>query len=159
MFWNLMLMQVRPWILWLRVYLAICLPTVIYLQNMTGIIVLSVLVVGSALLPRPSVISRVDFSYHMVRGMYLELMGEAKLHSPLTRFLIGSMIMKVIVYLVFMGLFIYSIYLLWNQQLMLGSFLYYGLVALKMCLLSELANVSKNVATNSKWAIIIDDKE
>lgn len=159
MFWKLMIMQIKPGILWFRIYLGLCLPAVIYLQNTNWIIALVVLLLVTALLPRPKVLANLDFTYHMVRGLFLEMSGEAKHNSKLAHLLYGSIAMKTISMLIIIGLFGYSIYLLWTQNLLMGSLLFYGVLSHQMCMLSQFSNISKSVLANNKWDILISVDE
>ena len=152
MYWKYLIKQINPWSTWSRFFLALCLPSAIYLQDMMLIIVLAV---ASTLLAIVVPIMRnkieIEFLYHVIRGHFLELKGLVPHKSIIWRILLGSGIMKFITVTILMTLFGFSIYLLWNGNLFVGSAIFYALLSLKMCVLSEWSNLSKMTPSNQDW--------
>ena len=152
MYWKYLIKQINPWSTWTRLFLALCLPPAIYLQDMMLIIVL---VVASLLLtvvvPTNRKKIEIEFLFHVVRGHFLELKGLVPHNSMIWRILLGSAIMKFITVAILAGLFGFSIYLLWNENLFWGSFIFYAIISLKMCVLSEWSNLSKMTPSDQDW--------
>ena len=152
MYWKYLIKQINPWSTWGRIFLSLCLPPAIYLHNIAMIIGLSV---TSLLLTVVFPVMRnkieIEFLFHAVRGHFLELKGVVPHNSMIWRILLGSAIMKFITVTILMTLFGFSIYLLWNENLFWGSAIFYAIISLKMCMLSEWSNLSKMTPSDKDW--------
>ncbi len=152
MYWKYLIKQINPWSTWTRLFLALCLPPAIYLQDMMLIIVL---VVASLLLTLISPITRkkieIEYLFHVIRGHFLEISGKVPHNSMIWRILLGSVVMKIITFTILMVLFGFSIYLLWNGSLFWGSAVFYAIISLKLCMLSEWSNLSKMTPSDQDW--------
>ena len=152
MYWKYLIKQINPWSTWSRLFLALCLPPAIYLQDMMLIVVL---VVASLVLTLVSPITKkkieIEFLFHVIRGHFLEISGKVPHNSMIWRILMGSAIMKFVTFTILAGLFGFSIYLLWNENLFWGSAIFYAIISLKMCVLSEWSNLSKMTPSNQEW--------
>ncbi len=152
MYWKYLIKQINPWNTWTRIFLALCLPPAIYLQNVMLITILMVLLLLLALVfPVMRNKFEIEFLYHAMRGHFLELKGLVPHNSMVWRILLGSAIMKFITVTILAGLFGFSIYLLWNGNLFWGSAIFYALLSLKICVLSEWSNLSKMTPSNKDW--------
>ena len=152
MYWKYLIKQINPWNTWTRIFLVLCLPSAIYLQNTKIIIILMVLLLLLALVfPVMKNKIEIEFLYHAMRGHFLELKGVIPHNSVIWRVLMGSIIMKIITSTITLVLIVASLYLLWNGDLFWGSAIFYAIVALQLCLLSEWSNLSKMTPLNQEW--------
>ena len=152
MYWEYLIKQINPWNTWGRLFLALCLPPAIYLQDTMLIIVLAVAsLLLTVIVPTMRKKVEIEFLFHVVRGHFLELRGLVPHNSMIWRILLGSAIMKFITVAILASLFGFSIYLLWNGNLFWGSVIFYALLSLKMCVLSEWSNLSKMTPSDKDW--------
>ena len=152
MYWKYLIKQINPWNTWTRIFLALCLPPAIYLQNVMLITILMVLLLLLALVfPVMRNKFEIEFLYHAMRGHFLELKGVIPHDSMVWRVLMGSIVMKIITSTIILVLILASLYLLWNGNLFWGSAIFYAIVALQLCLISEWSNLSKLTPSNQEW--------
>ena len=152
MYWKYLIKQINPWNTWTRIFLVLCLPSAIYLQNMRIIIILMLVLLLLALIfPVMKNKIEIEYLYHAMRGHFLELKGVIPHDSMIWRILMGSIVMKIITSTITLVLILASLYLLWNGNLFWGSAIFYAIVALQLCLLSEWSNLSKLTPSNQEW--------
>ena len=152
MYWKYLIKQINPWNTWTRIFLVLCLPSAIYLQNMRIIIILMLVLLLLALVfPVMRNKIEIEYLYHAMRGHFLELKGVIPHDSMVWRILMGGLVMKIITSTITLVLILASLYLLWNGNLFWGSAIFYAIVALQLCLVSEWSNLSKMTPSNQEW--------
>lgn len=149
---QFLIKQAHPLYGWLRLFLGLCLPSAIYTHSILWLFLFIGLSIFLVFVSRPfEDHQKLDFFYHAIRGSYLEFKGHEIFLNPVLLILLGSTPMKILFSMLYTGVFVGGVYFLWTGDLIMGSILYYGCLSLKMYILSEYANISKNVLESSEW--------
>jgi len=148
-FWKMVSNPINNW---LKLYFGLLLPILIYSRNIFLIAMVIIILLIITFLPRKMTeMMKIDFMYQAVRGYYLLLKKEIAYYSDFGKKYLSKTSILVCLYAICCLGFIFSIILLWQQYLILGSFLFYFFVEIKLLYLNECANASKHFSTPTSW--------
>ena len=152
MFKKLIVKQANPMCGWIKFGILLLFPSFIYSHEIWAVgVFLLIQIIVSFTFPKPKESQKIDFMYHMVRGVYLEFVGEAKHYSVFWQRMLGNKIHKTITVLLYIIYFVFSSFLLWHDFLQLGSLFYYMGISLLLSALTDYADISKNNPISESW--------
>lgn len=148
-FWKVMSNPVNNWI---KIFLGLIFPVAIYTRSLflISLIIIIFLVLSFYLSPVTEGM-KIDFMYQAVRGFYLLSKKEIPYYSEIGKKYLSYFWVVMMYYIISLILFIISLILLWDQYLLWGSVLYFSLLAIKLIFLTECANASRMVMSDTSW--------
>ena len=152
MFKKLIVKQANPYCGWIKFGVLLLFPSFIYSHEIWAVAVfLLIQIIVSFSFPKPKESQKIDFMYHMVRGVYLEFVGEAIHYSVFWQRMLGKKSYKIMTLSLYVMYFVFSSFLLWHDYLQLGSLFYYAGISLLLSALTDYADISKNHPMSESW--------
>ncbi len=142
---KMLVQQMNSYFAWVKMGVFLVLPSFVYEWGWWSVLLMFVLLGGLFfLLSKMEKKHGLDFMGHATRGVYLEYIGESEFITPIYKTILGETWKKIACILVVLIYIFFTLSLIEDDHLIIGSLLYYPCMLKIIRLLVEYADISKN---------------